>query len=113
MNLEFDKVKIFVTVPEGEEEKIRNAVCEVGAGVIGNYTYCSYMVNGVGTFIPNYRANPHIGTNGELECVNEVKLEFVCDVKDVKNVIANLRNVHPYEEPAIDIVPLLNEDLFD
>ena len=55
----------------------------------------------------------HIGTNNKLEFVEEVKLEFVCDIANVKTVLKNLREVHPYEEPAIDIVPILNESVFN
>lgn len=54
-----------------------------------------------------------IGEKNNLEFVEEEKLEVVCDVNIVKNVISKLREVHPYEEPAIDIVPLINESFFD
>ncbi len=112
MNFEIKKVKIFVTIPVEDVEKVRNAVCKAGAGVIGNYSYCTYSVRGVGTFIPNDKANPHIGKNNKLEFVDEEKLEFICDVEKVKKVVSALRKVHPYEEPAIDIVPLLSESDF-
>ena len=112
MNFEFKKVKIFVTIPKENFKDVRNAVCEAGAGVIGNYTCCTFSVSGNGTFVPNEKANPHIGTNNNLEVVEEIKLEFVCDMAKVKTVIQKLREVHPYEEPAIDIVPLLEEGDF-
>lgn len=113
MSFEFKRVKIFVTVPKENFIHVRNAVCEAGAGVIGNYTYCTFSVSGSGTFVPNENANPHIGTNKNLEVVEEIKIEFVCDVAKVKTVIQKLRTVHPYEEPAIDIVPLLEESDFE
>ena len=112
MSFEFKRVKIFVTVPKENFIDVRNAVCEAGAGVVGNYTYCTFSVSGSGTFVPNENANPHIGTNNNLEVVEEIKIEFVCDVAKVKTVIQKLRTVHPYEEPAIDIVPLLEESDF-
>ena len=31
---------------------------------------------------------------------------------NVKKVISKLREVHPYEEPAIEIIPLLDEESF-
>ncbi len=34
-------------------------------------------------------------------------------VNKVKTVISKLRQVHPYEEPAIDIIPLLDEENFN
>ncbi len=112
MRIDVKRVKIFVTVPIDDVDKVRSAVCEAGAGVIGNYSYCTSSTKSVGTFIPNEKANPHIGKRGKLEFVEEEKLEFVCEVAKVKNVILALRKAHPYEEPAIDIVPLLEEDCF-
>lgn len=112
MNFNINKVKIYVTVPKENLEEVRKAMCNAGAGVIGNYTYCSTSVKSVGTFIPNNDANPYIGKNNKLEYVDEDKLEVICDVKLVKKVISELRKSHPYEEPAIDIVPLLDETDF-
>lgn len=109
MNININKVKIIVTVPEENTDKVRKAICEAGAGVIGNYTYCSTLTKGIGTFIPSNNANPYIGEKEKLEYVNEDKLEVICDIKSAKKVINKLREVHPYEEPAIDIVPLIDE----
>ena len=112
MNININKVKIFVTIPPENVEEVRKAVCEAGAGVIGDYTYCTSSTKSIGTFIPNDNANPYIGKNNQLEFVEEEKLEFVCDIDQVKKVISKLREVHPYEEPAIDIVPLIDENYF-
>lgn len=112
MNFNVNRVKIIVTIPIENAEEVRNAICEVGAGVIGNYTHCSMSTKCIGTFKPNDNANPYIGKNNKLEFVEEEKLEVVCDVDNVKKVIVKLREVHPYEEPAIDIVPLLDEESF-
>jgi hypothetical protein len=93
-------------------ENVRNAVCEIGAGIIGNYTYCTSSTKSIGTFMPNDNANPYIGKKNNLEFVEEEKLEFVCEINKVKSVISKLREIHPYEEPAIDIIPLLDEESF-
>ncbi len=113
MKLDINKVKIFVTVPKENFEEVRKAMCDAGAGVIGNYTFCTTTTKSIGTFIPNENANPYIGSQNELEYVEEEKLEVICDVENVKNVIQELRKVHPYEEPAIDIVPIIDEECFD
>lgn len=112
MKLDIKRVKIFVTIPMENVEEVRNAICGVGAGIIGEYSYCTTSVKSLGTFIPSGNANPHIGERNKLEFVEEEKLEVVCDVNLVKKVISKLREVHPHEEPAIDIVPLLEEDAF-
>lgn len=113
MNININRVKIIVTIPLENVEEVRNAICEAGAGVIGNYTHCSMSTKCVGTFKPTDDANPYIGKRNNLEFVDEEKLEVVCDVKKVKKVISTLRKVHPYEEPAIDIIPLIEENYFE
>lgn len=113
MNINIDRVKIIVTIPLENVEEVRNAICEAGAGVIGNYTHCSMSTKCVGTFKPTDESNPYIGEKNNLEFVDEEKLEVVCDVKEVKEVILILRKVHPYEEPAIDIIPLIDENYFE
>ena len=110
MNVEVNKVKIFVTVPIENTQEVRDAVCKAGAGIIGEYSYCTTCVKSIGTFIPNDNAKPYIGENNKLEYVEEDKLEVICDIQKAKHIITELRKVHPYEEPAIDIVPLIDED---
>lgn len=110
MKTDINKVKIFVTVPYNNTEDIRNVACSNGAGIIGNYSYCTTCSKVVGTFIPNDNAKPFIGNNNKLEVVEEDKLEFVCNIEIAKDVITAIRKVHPYEEPAIDIVTLIDEN---
>lgn len=112
MDFNINKVKIVVTVPQENVDEVRNAICDAGAGVIGNYTYCSISTKCIGTFQPNENANPYIGEKNRLEFVEECKIETICPIKKVKIVIAKLREAHPYEEPAIDIIPLLDESEF-
>lgn len=112
MKFDINRVKIFVTVPLEDVEKVRTAVCKAGGGVIGNYSFCTSSTKSVGTFLPNEKASPYIGKSGNLEYVEEEKVEFVCDVDKVKKVLKALRKVHPYEEPAVDIVPLIDESCF-
>ena len=112
MKFDIEKVKIAVFIPEEKVSELRDAVCNAGAGVIENYTYCTSSTKVAGTYIPNENANPYEGTANTLEFVDEIKLEFVCDVKIVKNILKIIREIHPYEEPCIDIIPLLNESAF-
>ena len=112
MKIDIEKVKIHVFVPEEKVSELRDAVCNAGAGVLGNYTYCTSSTKVSGTFIPNNQATPYVGISNTLEFVDEINLEFICDVKIVKKVIQVIRQIHPYEEPAIDIVPVLDESMF-
>jgi hypothetical protein len=76
MNIEVNKVKIYVTIPEGYTEQVRNAICNAGAGVIGEYTFCTTSVKSIGTFIPSSNANPYIGKNNELAREGKNQFKF-------------------------------------
>ncbi|MFR5951446.1 MAG: hypothetical protein ACLUG5_05105 [Clostridia bacterium] len=110
MNIEVNKALITVTVPKENAEELRKAICDAGAGVIGDYTYCTSNSITKGTFIPNNQANPYIGEKEILEVVEEEKIETVCDIKILKQVLKKLREAHPYEEPAINLIPLIDEE---
>ena len=110
MNIDIKKVKIIVTVPVENRKEVRSAICDEGAGIIGNYTNCTISTKCIGTFKHSDIANPYIGEKNKLEFVEEEKLEARCDISIVKKVLKKLREIHPYEEPAIDIIPLLEED---
>lgn len=112
MNININRVKIIFTIPLKNVDEVRNTICGVGAGIIGNYTYCSTSTKVLGTFKANDNANPYIGEKNKLEFVEEEKIEVVCDIENVKKVIQELRKIHPYEEPSIDIIPLLDEENF-
>lgn len=113
MNVNITKVEIVVAVPLENADDVRNAICKAGAGVIGNYTCCSNSTKCVGTFKPTSKANPYIGEKNKLNFVNEEKLSVVCDISKVKEVIKVLKCVHPYEEPVIVIIPLIDESYFE
>ena len=66
----------------------------------------------IGTFKPSKNANPYIGEKDKFEIVEEEKIETICDINKVKKVLIRLREIHPYEEPAINIIPLIDEDIF-
>jgi hypothetical protein len=104
---ESNNVKIVVFVPETHTEIVREAMGEAGAGKIGNYTFCSFSSKGIGRYRPEDGAHPAIGEVGKFESVEEERIEVVCDKKILENVIAAIKKVHPYEEVAMDIYPLV------
>lgn len=103
-------VKLVVFVPEENADAVRNALGEAGAGKIGEYTFCSFSLKGVGRFKPGENANPHIGTAGKMEMVNEERIEVACDKSQVQDIIRVIKEAHPYEEVVIDIYPMLALD---
>lgn len=99
-------VKIVVFVPESHADAVREAIGKAGAGKIGNYTFCSFSSKGVGRFKPEEGARPAIGEVGKWESVQEERIEVVCERSLMENVVAAIKEVHPYEEVALDIYPL-------
>ena len=104
------KVKIVTFVPLDHADKVRKAFGDAGAGALGEYSYCSYSVVGKGRFTPSNNAHPHIGEPGEPEVVEEERIEVICERDKAREVVAAMKKVHPYEEVAFDIIPLLDED---
>ena len=77
-----------------------------GAGEIGNYTECSFGLNGYGTFRPNNQAKPWVGSQAQVNSVAEIRLEMLAPQCDLSKIIKAIKANHPYEEPAFDIYPL-------
>lgn len=101
-------VKIVVFVPEKNADEVRRALGEAGAGKIGEYSFCSYSVKGVGRFKPSKDANPHIGSAGKMEQVDEERIEVACEKQQVSKIIDTIKSVHPYEEIVVDVYPMLS-----
>lgn len=102
---ESDFVKIRTAVPVAGAATVRQAMGDAGAGVQGNYHHCSGSIRSLGRFTPLPGAAPAIGEVGKPEEVEEEVIEMLCHKEKVKLVIDALRAAHPYEEPAIDIMP--------
>ncbi|MCL6479224.1 MAG: Nif3-like dinuclear metal center hexameric protein, partial [Peptococcaceae bacterium] len=79
-----------------------------GAGWIGNYSECTFMLRGTGTFRPLEGSSPFIGKQGELEKVDEVRLETILPARVAGRAVKSMLSAHPYEEVAYDLYPLEN-----
>lgn len=110
-NLEANQFKIIVFVPETHVEKVAQAIFENGGGIIGDYSYCSFRTNGVGTFMGSEKSNPAVGKKQNYESVDEIKLEVLVDSWKSEKVIEAIKSSHPYEEVAYDIYPLQNKNV--
>ncbi len=98
--------KIIVFVPEKFASKIRKVIGEAGAGKIGKYTFWSFSTKGIGRFRPSKGAHPFKGQIEKIEAVPEIRIETVCDQKNLARVLKAIKTSHPYEEPAIDVYKL-------
>ena len=102
-----EAVKFVVFVPEAHANRVRKALGESGAGAVGDYKHCTFSVKGTGRFIPMPGAHPAIGKVGKLESVAEERIETVCYRKDLPKILSAVKKVHPYEEIAFDVYPLV------
>ncbi len=101
--------KLVTFVPVEHADNVRNAVCEAGAGHIGNYDFCSYNSEGSGTFRASENAKPFVGKKNELHYEKEIRLETIFPVHLKSQIISALLKSHPYEEVAYDIYSLDNQ----
>lgn len=95
--------KLAFYVPLEDADTVKEAVFATGAGRIGDYEACCFETRGTGQFRPLDGASPHIGQVGDLEKVEELKVELVCEDHLIREAVEALRAAHPYEEPAFDV----------
>lgn len=99
-------VKLVTFVPEENAPDLREALWESGAGFIGNYDHCSFEILGTGRFRPLQGSKPFIGSQGEDENINELRIETVVPLEGYSDLVAKIKKFHPYEEPVIDAYQL-------
>ena len=100
--------KVVVYVPVGYEEIVRQAMCNAGAGCIGNYSGCTFQAKGTGTFLPGEGTSPFIGEAGRMEYAEEYRVETVVPQSALSAVIKAMEAAHPYEEAAYDVFRMEN-----
>ena len=98
--------KLVVFVPREALDPLREALFAAGAGRIGNYERCSWYTEGTGTFLGGAGSSPSVGQSGREQRVAELRLETVYPEELEAEVVAALREAHPYEQPAFDLYPL-------
>lgn len=101
--------KLVTFVPTSYADKVRNAICNAGAGQIGNYDHCTYNLEGKGSFRAGEKANPFIGELGKIHFENEIRIETIFPKAKQAEVVSAMLSSHPYEEVAYDIYPLDNK----
>ena len=100
--------KLVVTVPAEDAQRMRSVIGEAGAGrtASGKYEFASFSSRGIGRFRPLEGAKPFLGEIGRIEEVEEERIETVVGEDLLENVLAKIREAHPYEEPVIDVLEL-------
>ena len=101
-----EKLQLFS--PTSHSEMVEKALFEAGAGQIGNYSECSFVSEGIGSFKPEEGANPFSGEMGIRHKGNEQKIEVIYPKWLRHQVLSAMKSVHPYEEVAYEISSLSN-----
>lgn len=100
--------KITFYVPVTHVEQVKQAMFEAGAGRVGNYDCCAWQVLGVGQFRPLAGATPFIGQCEQIEHLAEYKVDMVCEEHCLMTVVQALKQAHPYEEVAYDVIQTID-----
>jgi hypothetical protein len=104
-------LSLAILVPSAGADVLREALFEAGAGEVGNYSQCSFSMEGTGTFKPSSEASPVVGeANGPRETTAEERVEVLVSRERVSGVLAAMKAAHPYEEVAHFLTPLENVD---
>ncbi|MBF0474988.1 MAG: Nif3-like dinuclear metal center hexameric protein [Deltaproteobacteria bacterium] len=102
-----EMLKLTVFVPVGYEPVIRQALCRGAVGRLGAYDECSFQSRGWGSFRPGPNTSPFSGHKGQLNLEAETRLEVLLPKTELFAALTRLHDVHPYEEPAYDVYPLV------
>jgi dinuclear metal center YbgI/SA1388 family protein len=104
-------IKLVTFVPESHIEKVKEALFNAGAGVIGNYDHCGFVTEGKGTFRGNETTSPYTGEKGKFHIQEEVRFETILFSHLKNKVVSALLSAHPYEEVAYDLYSLENNNI--
>lgn len=104
MNVSFLKLEIFI--PETHLGALQTVLREVDAGHIGNYDCCLSYSRVMSTWRPLAGTKPYIGKENAISCEPELRVEVTIRAERLKETIEEIKRVHPYEEPVINVVPL-------
>ena len=110
-NSRYLKLEIFI--PKSHFPKLQEALQRIDAGHIGNYDSCLSFSEVTSTWRPLEGTDPYIGSVGELSQEQELKVEVTIRAENLQETLTAIREVHPYEEPVINVIPLLSTGIFD
>ena len=105
MDIKFYKLEIFI--PETHFKSLQKVLQEQDAGCIGNYDSCLSYSQVIGVWRPLENTKPYLGTYNDVSEEPELKVEVIIKAENLKKTVAAIKKVHPYEEPVINILPLM------
>ena len=107
MQVESDIFKIGVNIPAEFLQTLMDSINDNMESLYPLYDRTFNYWSVKGTWRPLPGSTPYNGSVGKIVLADEMRIEFTVKKKDLKKVIAIIRDVHPYEEPVIDIIPMI------
>lgn len=98
--------KFVFFVPDSHVEAVKEAIFNAGGGKLGEYSHCAWQTLGTGQFKPLKGSNPYSGTIDELSTVPEWRVELVVEEFNIQAAVNAMKEAHPYEMPAYDVINL-------
>jgi len=105
---DFQQVKFEIFIPEAYIERLQAELHKIGVGRIGDYDHCLSITEVRGTWRPLAGSQPYAGEVGQVSEGTECKVEINCPRDKASAALAVIRQVHPYDEPLVNIIPLVN-----
>lgn len=104
---QFNYFKIAIYIPKKYLNNLMEKINSNMKIVYKNYDYVFSFYEVTGTWRPLEGANPFKGKKNKIEKAKEIKIEFLVKKDDLENVLKTIKENHPYEQPAIDIYPVI------
>ncbi len=108
--MEGSMYKLVIYTPSSHCNVVRAALRDTGIGMQGAYDGCSFSTKGEGRYRPLDGASPYSGEIGSWHTEPEEAIATMCHKHELSRALALLHNVHPYEEPVIDVFPIIHTD---
>ncbi len=109
--MQFNYLKLEIFIPETHFKLLQKALQDVDAGHIGNYDSCLSYSKVIGTWRPLEGTKPYIGKENQISEEPELKVEVTIKFENLNKTIKAIKEIHPYEEPVINVIPLLEVGL--
>ena len=104
---EFSHCKLEIFLPPTHLAPLQEALAQADAGHIGNYDRCLSYAPVTSCWRPLAGTRPYLGQIGGVCTAREIKVEVTCPTGQVDRTVEAVKRVHPYEEPVINVIPLL------
>jgi len=104
--MEIKEFKLEIFIPESHLRPLQDALRSVDAGHIGDYDGCLSYWHSMGVWRPLENSDAYIGTVGEYSEEPEVIACVNVKPEKVEETVKIIKEVHPYEEAVVNIIPL-------